>query len=58
MRENTKRPPYGFRNVKFNPRPTKPKLNALKTKSTSNIQAIKLNISNKFYQKESFEIFK
>jgi hypothetical protein len=58
MRENTKRPPNGFRSVKFNPRPTKPKLDALKTKSKSNIQAVKLNILNRFYQKESFEIFK
>jgi hypothetical protein len=33
----------------FNPRPIKPKPNALKTKSTNNIQAIELNV---------FEIFK
>jgi hypothetical protein len=58
MRENTKWPPNGCRSAKFNPSPTKPKLNALKTKNTSNIQAIKLNIFNKFYQKENFEIFK
>jgi hypothetical protein len=44
--------------VKFNPRHIKPKPNALKTKSTSNIQAIKLNIFHKFYEKENFEIFK
>jgi hypothetical protein len=36
----------------------RPKLDALKTKNTNNIQAIELNIFNKFYQKESFEIFK
>jgi hypothetical protein len=40
--------------VKFNPRPTKPKPNALKIK----IQAIQLNILKKIYQKESFEILK
>jgi hypothetical protein len=44
--------------VKSNPRPTMPKLNALKIKNKTNIQAIKLNIFNKFYQKESFEILK
>jgi hypothetical protein len=58
MQENTQQPPNGHRNVKFNPKPTMPKPNALKTKNTSNIQAIELNILNKFYQKESFEIFK
>jgi hypothetical protein len=35
-----------------------PKPNALKTKNTSNIHTIELNIFNKFYQKESVEIFK
>jgi hypothetical protein len=44
--------------VKFNPRPTRAKPNPLKIKNTSNIQAIELNILNKCYQKESFEIFK
>jgi len=38
--------------------PGKPKPIALKIKSTSNIQAIKLNIFNNFDQKESYEIFK
>ncbi len=33
-------------------------LNALKTNITSNIQAIKLNIFNKFVEKKNFEIFK
>jgi hypothetical protein len=44
--------------AKLNPRPTRPKSNALKTKSTNNIQVTKLNIFNEFYQKEGFEIFK
>jgi hypothetical protein len=35
-----------------------PKPNALKIKSKSNIQTIQLYILNKFYQEESFEIFK
>jgi hypothetical protein len=35
-----------------------PKPDALKTKSINTIQTIQLNIFNKFYQKESFEIFK
>ncbi len=54
----TWQPPNSHRNAKFNPKPTRPKPDALKTKSTSNTQAIKLNIFNKFYQKESFDIFK
>jgi hypothetical protein len=58
MRENTRRPPNGCRNARFNPRPTRPKPDALKTKSTNNIQTIELNILNKFYRKESFDIFK
>jgi hypothetical protein len=45
-------------NAKFNPRATTPKPNALKIKSTSNIQAIKLNNFNNFFQKEILEIFK
>jgi len=48
----------GCRNAKSNPRPTRPKPNPLKIKSTNNIQVIKLNILNKFYQKESIDIFK
>jgi hypothetical protein len=32
--------------------------NALKIKNTNNFQATKLNIINKFYQKNSLEIFK
>jgi len=51
-------PPNGGRSVKFNPKPIKPRLDALKIKSTKNIQAIKLNILNGFYQNKSFEIFK
>jgi hypothetical protein len=58
MRENIRQPPNGCRYAKFNRRPTKPKLVALKKKSKNNIQTIQLNIFNKFYQKEIFEIFK
>jgi hypothetical protein len=58
MKENTRWPPNGCKNAKFNPRPIRPKLHALKTKSTNNIQTIELNIFNKFYRKESFDIFK
>jgi hypothetical protein len=42
MRKNAKWPPNGWRNVKFNPRATKQKLETLKIKSISNISAIKL----------------
>jgi hypothetical protein len=38
----------------FNPRPIRPKPNALKTKSTSNIQAMELNVFEIFKQ-EKFE---
>jgi hypothetical protein len=41
MRENIRWSPDGHMNAKFNPRATTPKTNALKIKSTSNIQAIK-----------------
>jgi hypothetical protein len=58
MHANIWWPPNGHRNAKFNPRPTKLKPDALKTNNTNNIQAIKLNILNKLYQKESFKIFK
>jgi hypothetical protein len=58
MWENTWWPRDGRKNAKFNPRPTRPKPDALETKNTSNIQKIELNIFKKFYQKESFEIFK
>jgi hypothetical protein len=34
------RPQEGRMNVKFNPKATKPKSNALKTNSTSNIQTM------------------
>jgi hypothetical protein len=49
MLDNTWWPLDGHKNVKFNPRPTRPKPDALKTKSTNNIQVIELNILNKFY---------
>jgi hypothetical protein len=49
MLDNTWWPPDGHKNVKFNLRPTMPKPNALKTKSTNNIQVIELNILNKYY---------
>jgi hypothetical protein len=58
MLENTWQPQDGRKNAKLNPRPTKPKPDALKTESTRKIQAIKLNVFLKNYQKESFEIFK
>ncbi len=58
IKDKTWRPPDGGKSRKSNPKPNRPKPNALKIKSTSNIQAIKLNIFNKFYQKESLEIFK
>jgi hypothetical protein len=35
--------------AKFSPRPTRPKPDALKTKSINKIQAIELNIFNKFF---------
>jgi hypothetical protein len=45
--------------AKFNlTRATRPKLDALKTKSTSNIQTIKNFKFNNFFQKDIFEIFK
>jgi hypothetical protein len=37
--------------AKFNPKPTKPKLDALKTKSISNTQTIELNILIFFIKK-------
>jgi hypothetical protein len=39
-------------NAKFNPKPTRPKLDALKTKSTSNTQTIELNILINFIRKK------
>jgi len=53
MKENAKWPLDGCRNVTFNPRATKRKLDALKTKK-NNIQAIKLNIFNEFLKKGNF----
>jgi hypothetical protein len=44
--------------AKFNLRATRPKLDALKTKRTSNIQAIKFLKFNNFFQNDIFEIFK
>jgi hypothetical protein len=58
MKENIGWPPDGYKSAKFNPRVIKPKLDALKINNTSNIQAIKLNFFNNFFQKEFFEIFK
>jgi hypothetical protein len=49
MLDNTQWPLGGYKYVKFNPRPTTPKLDALKTKSTSDIQVVELDILNKFY---------
>jgi hypothetical protein len=56
MLEKTWQPRDGGRNAKSNPRPTKPKLDALKIKSINNIQ--ELNIFNKFYQFVSRDIEK
>jgi hypothetical protein len=42
MLENTWQPPDGRRSARFNRRPIRSKLNALKAKSISKIQAIEL----------------
>ncbi len=52
MRENIRWPPNGCKNMKFNPKATMPELDVLKTKSTSNIQAIKLNIFSFFFKRK------
>ncbi len=57
MKDKTWQPLDGGKSKKSNPRPSRPKQNALKIKNTSNIQTIELNIFNKFYQKESLEIY-
>jgi hypothetical protein len=44
MLENTRQPPNGQRNARFNQRPTKSKLDALKAKSISKIPAIELKV--------------
>jgi len=56
--EKTWHPLDGGRSANSNLGSTMPKPDVLKIKNTNNIYVIKLNILNKFYQKESFEIFK
>jgi hypothetical protein len=58
MNENIRRPLDRRRSAEFNPKAIRPRPNVFKTKITSNIQTIELNIFNNFFQKEMFETFK